>query len=109
MNSATINFWLIQSKEKGLLICPAIVYDYAIDNLNNTNIKDAWDVNIQVPEGIEPDAVYTMIPDIITLRNLKFKASELDSLLRIERVQEKIKELNNKYITKSPSQLKNNW
>ena len=99
-NSAMIGFWLVlnASQKHSLLVCPSLISEEAVKDINTISIEKVWKVNIQIPIKVHKDTITTMIPEIINITNLDKKASEYKSLWEIETVKAKCESLINKYL-----------
>ena len=99
-NTATIGFWLVlgANKEYPLLVCPSLIKDKAIKNIESVSIKDAWTVAIQIPIDAHKEAVTVMIPEIINISNLDKEVKKYKNLWEIAAVKTKCTALTTKYI-----------
>ncbi len=98
--TATIGFWLVlgASKEHPLLVCPALVRDEAVDEIESVSIKEAWSVAVQAPVDTHKNAIMVMIPEIINISNLDKKVGDYKNLWEIDSVKAKCESLATKYI-----------
>ncbi len=98
--SACIGFWLVlgSSKKHPLLVCPALISEKAIEDIDYTSIEEVWKVQVQTPDNTNKNAIVTMIPEIINIANLDKKVKKYKSLWEIASVKAKCEALATKYI-----------
>ena len=99
-NTVTIGFWLVlgSSKKHPLLVCPALVDDQAIKDIDTTSIQKAWNVSVQTPVESNKNVIMTMIPEIINIANLEKEIKKFESLWEIPAIKAKCEALSKKYI-----------
>lgn len=80
------------------MVCPALVCDYAVEKVDRLSIQDVWSVAVHGPVDADPDTIMLLIPEVITVKGLQRKASEMKHLLEISAVKDKCEVLTKKYI-----------
>ena len=86
------------SKERPLLVCPALVKDEAVEKIESVSIQDAWSVAVQAPVDTHENAIMVMIPEIINISNLDKPVTDYKNLWEIDSVKAKCESLATKYI-----------
>ena len=94
---ATIAFWLITDNGKSY-ICPSLIAEKRINNIESIPIKNVWDGIVLTYETFSEDAVMTIIPEIFVISGVQEQIKNLNSILDIQLVREKIEELTKKYV-----------
>lgn len=99
-NTAAIGFWLVlgASKKHPLLVCPTLIKDKAVDDIESVSIKDAWTVAVQAPIDTHKESIMVMIPEIINISNLDKEIGKYKNLWEIDAVKAKCEALATKYI-----------
>ena len=99
-NSATIGFWLVlgASTEYPMMVCPSLISEDAVKDINEVSIEKVWKIGIQIPIDAHKESITLMIPEIINISNLEKEVSEYQSLWEIDSVKAKCESLATKYI-----------
>jgi len=98
-NSATIGFWLVlgASKEHPLIVCPSLISEEAIQDVDSLPLSKVWKIGVQIPFEAHKDATVVMVTEIINIvldKNIK----EYVTLWDIQQVKAKCESLATKFI-----------
>ena len=97
---ATIGFWLVQ-EDKLQVVCPSIIADKRINTMEHLPVTNVWNAQVITREEFTENAIITLIPTILTVSKLDKDINSYESILDIDIIQEKIKELTSKYVKTS--------